>query len=135
MKDEHKLALISYRMERSKESLEAAQILLDNNLLTSSMNRIYYSMFYAVHALLILHDVSFSKHAQVKGYFNREFINKGIFPVELGKLYNKIFEYRQKFDYVDLNIPDAKMVADHIQKAREFVHRLDEYLKQTIDEK
>lgn len=114
MKNEFKQTLISYRMERSEESLKAAQILLDNNMFTSSMNRLYYSMFYAVQALLLLHDVSFSKHGQVKGYFNREFVNKGIFPIELGKLYNKVFEYRQKFDYVDLEIPDAKMISDHI---------------------
>ena len=114
MKDELKRTLISYRMDRAKESLEAAKLLSDNNMLTSAINRIYYAMFYAVQALLVLHDVSFSKHAQVKGYFNREFINKGIFSIEIGKLYNKVFEYRQKFDYVDLTNPDAELVLDHI---------------------
>lgn len=133
MKDELKQTLISYRMQRAKESLEAAQLLSDNKMLTSSMNRIYYAMFYAVQALLVLHDVSFSKHAQVKGYFNREFINKGIFPVEVGKLYNKVFEYRQKFDYVDLTTPDAELVSDHIQLAKDFVVKMENYLQRNID--
>jgi len=76
MKIEYKQTLITYRLDRSKESLNAAQLLLENNMLTSAMNRLYYSMFYSVQALLILHETSFSKHSQVKGYFNREFINK-----------------------------------------------------------
>ena len=58
-------ALISYRMERSIESIRAAEIMLENGMLIISMNRVYYSMFYAVQTLLALHKVSFSKHGQV----------------------------------------------------------------------
>ena len=83
MSAEYKQTLISYRLERTRESLDAAQLLLNNGMLTSSMNRIYYAMFYAVQALLVLHDASFSKHGKVKGYFNREFIKKGLIPLHL----------------------------------------------------
>jgi uncharacterized protein (UPF0332 family) len=82
-------ALISYRMERSRESIQAAEIMLEKGMLTFAMNRIYYPMFYAVQAVLGLHGVSFSKHGLVKGYFNRELIKTGIFNVDLGKLYSK----------------------------------------------
>jgi uncharacterized protein (UPF0332 family) len=36
--------LITYRMERSKEAVKAAEIMLENNMLTFAMNRIYYSI-------------------------------------------------------------------------------------------
>ena len=71
MKLKHIEELIPYRMERSTESIRAAEIMLENEMLNISMHRIYYSMFYAVQALLVLYKVSFSKHGQVKGYFNR----------------------------------------------------------------
>ena len=45
MKAEETLALIAYRLERSRESLHAAEIMLENNMLTFSMNRVYYAMF------------------------------------------------------------------------------------------
>jgi uncharacterized protein (UPF0332 family) len=32
-------------MERSLESVEAAKLMLENNMLTSAMNRIYYELF------------------------------------------------------------------------------------------
>ncbi len=129
MKSKHIEALISYRMERSRESIRAAEIMLENEMLTISMNRVYYSMFYAVQALLVLHKVSFSKHGQVKGYFNRELIKTGIFSVDMGKLYNKVFEYRQKFDYVDFAAPDRDMVSEYIGKAREFHSTIKEYIQ------
>lgn len=101
MKAEESPALISYRLERASESLRAARIMLENGMLTFSMNRVYYAMFYSVQALLVSRKVSFSKHGQVKAYFNREMIKTGIFQTEMGRLYNKAFEYRQKFDYID----------------------------------
>ena len=129
MKSKHIEALISYRMERSRESIRAAEIMLENEMFAISMNRVYYSMFYAVQALLVLHKVSFSKHGQVKGYFNRELIKTGIFSVDMGKLYNKVFEYRQKFDYVDFAVPDRDMVSEYIEKAREFHVKINEHIQ------
>jgi len=129
MKNEYRQTLINYRLDRSKESLKAAQILLENNMLTSAMNRIYYSMFYSVQALLLLHETSILKHGQVKGYFNREFINKGIFPKDFGRLYNKVFEYRQKFDYIDLVMPESEMISEYIDSAENFTEKIEKYIQ------
>ncbi len=69
MTKEEKITLTKYRLERANESLKAAQLMRDNHLYIPAMNRIYYSMFYAVQALLILNNSTFSKHGQVKGFF------------------------------------------------------------------
>jgi uncharacterized protein (UPF0332 family) len=122
-------ALVSYRMEKSEEAIKAAEIMLINGMLTFCINRVYYSMFYAVQALLAIEGVAFSKHGQVKGYFNRKLIKTGILPKELGQLYNKAFEYRQKFDYVDFAVPDRQMVAEYIEKSKEFYKDIKKYLK------
>lgn len=120
MKPEDNRSLISYRIDRSRESIKASKIMLENDMPSFAMNRIYYSMFYAVQALLVLRGVSFSKHGQIKGYFNREFIKNSILPVDMGRLYNKVFEYRQKFDYVDFAVPDRAMVEEYIERAERF---------------
>ena len=129
MKSEDVKALVSHRMDKSKEAIKAAEILLENGMLTFSMNRVYYSMFYAVQALLAVDRVSFSKHGQVKGYFNRELIKTMILAKELGQTYNKAFEYRQKFDYVDFAAPDREMVLDYIKKSKGFYDEIEKYLK------
>ncbi len=133
MKYEYKQTLITYRLDRAKESLRAAQLLLENDMLTSSMNRIYNSMFYSVQALLISQEASFSKHSQVKGYFNREFIKSEIFPKEFGRLYNKVFEYRQKFDYMDLVIPEKSLISEYILNAKNFIGEIEEYLQKNVN--
>jgi len=126
--DEKKI-LINYRLERANESIKAAELMLENEMYIPAMNRIYYSMFYAVQALLILKESAFSKHGQVKGFFNKEFIKTGVFPKEFGKLFNTVFEYRQKFDYVDLIIPEEELISDYINKAKIFTQKITEFIK------
>jgi uncharacterized protein (UPF0332 family) len=128
MIDEHTKVLIEHRLEKSEDALRAAQYMLEQGLLIFSMNRIYYSMYYAVQALLALKGKSFSKHGQVKGYFNREFVKSGRLPKEMGRLYNKAFEYRQKFDYVDFIVPEEPMIEEYIKKANDFCEQLRKFI-------
>jgi len=125
---EEKIILTKYRLERANESLMAAQLMLDNQLYIPAMNRIYYSMFYAVQALLILSDSAFSKHGQVKGFFNKNYIKTGVFPKDFGKLFNTVFEYRQKFDYVDLIIPEKQLISDYLIKATTFIEKISAFI-------
>lgn len=129
MTNEEKKTLINYRLERANESIKAAELMLENEMYIPAINRIYYSMFYAVQALLILKESTFSKQGQVKGFFNKEFIKTGVFPKEFGKLFNTVFEYRQKFDYVDLIIPEEGLISDYISKANNFVQKITEFIK------
>lgn len=128
MTEEEKQTLVKYRLDRANESIKAAQLLFENKLFIPAMNRIYYSMFYSVQALLVLNEKAFSKHGQVKGYFNKEFIKSGIFTKQFGKLFNAVFEYRQKFDYVDLLIPEEKLISDYIIEARKFIDQISSFL-------
>lgn len=132
MTKEEKSTLIRYRLERADESLRAAQLMLENKLYIPAMNRIYYSMFYAVLALLVLSESAFSKHGQVKGFFNREFIKTGVFAKDFGKLFNTVFEYRQKFDYVDLITPEEELISDYIIEAKQFIEEISKYLEEKL---
>ena len=132
MNKEEKQTLVKYRLEQANESIKAAQLLFENKLFTSAMNRIYYSMFYSVQALLVLNEKAFSKHGQVKGYFNKEFIKAGIFPKEFGKIFNTVFEYRQKFDYVDMLVPEEELISDYIIEAQKFIDKISSYLNDKL---
>jgi uncharacterized protein len=120
--------LVIHRLQKSEEALQAAQIMLDKQMFSFAMNRVYYSLYYAVQALLAQQRVAFAKHGQVKGYFNREFIKAGKLPKEIGRFYNKAFEYRQKFDYVDFVSPDQPMVAEYVETAKNVVSQIKLYL-------
>ena len=128
MTPEDRDAIIAYRLERAMESLQAACLLRDNAMLIPAMNRIYYAMFYAVQALLARDEAVFSKHGQVKGFFNRNYIKTKIFSIETGRLYNMAFEYRQKFDYVDMSMPEKSLIDTYIQDAQFFIMQIRSHL-------
>lgn len=128
MKPVDREALVIHRLQKSEEALQAAKIMLDKQMLSFAMNRVYYSLYYAVQALLAQQGVAFAKHGQVKGYFNREFIKAGKLPKDIGRFYNKAFEYRQKFDYVDFVSPDQSMVSEYIGTARNIISQIKQYL-------
>jgi len=60
MKEETRI-LIMYRLERARESLEEAVILLEREYGNTFVNRLYYACFYAVSALLLTRGLSISK--------------------------------------------------------------------------
>lgn len=86
-----KNALIQYRMERSREALEDAHLMFEQNGSPAGVvNRAYYAMFYAALALLMTVDQGSSKHQGVIALFDQSFIKPGILPRELGKALHRV---------------------------------------------
>lgn len=96
--------LAKYRIEKSKNDLEASKIMLENNLFSQSLNRSYYSIFHAVRSLLAFDQFDSKKHSGIIAYFNQNFINKGIFDKELSKILMGAERIRNKSDYNDFYI-------------------------------
>ena len=95
-------SLIRYRVARAHESIEEAKLLLENGHLNSSVNRLYYACFYAVSGLLLTEGLSSAKHSGTMALFERHWIKTEKVPRELGRLYRRLFNRRQKSDYADL---------------------------------
>lgn len=66
--------LVKYRLDRADEALEEAVLLADNAKWNTCVNRLYYSCFYAVSALLAKDDLSSSKHTGVRSLFNLHYV-------------------------------------------------------------
>ena len=94
-----KSELIHYRIQQAKETLAEIEILLQNRLHRIAVNRIYYGMFYMLLALALKHDFKTSKHQQLIGWFNRDFIKTGKIDVLFGKIINDAYENRSDSDY------------------------------------
>ena len=54
--------LVTHRLQKSEEALQAAKIMLDKQMFSFAMNRVYYSLYYAVQALLAEQGVAFAKY-------------------------------------------------------------------------
>lgn len=128
---EKRKELTRYRIRQAGESLDEAKFLLSGGKSPRSiMNRVYYSMFYSVLALLIYEPYSSSKHSGVLSYFNKHFIKGEVFDKDMGRTLNKAFELRQREDYREYSYLTAEEAGIFIEKAETFVSEVNKHLKQ-----
>jgi uncharacterized protein (UPF0332 family) len=114
-------ALIRYRLERAQESLANARLLADAASWNTCVNRLYYSCFYAVSALLARDRLASSRDTGIRSLFNRHYVRTGIVPRELARLYNDLFERRQESDYADFVRFHADQVRPWIPRTEAFI--------------
>ena len=112
---------IKYRFQRAKESYEEALILEKNNRWNAVVNRLYYSCFYAVIALLLKNNIDTQTHDGTRTQFGLHFIKTGKIDIKHGKLFSKLFDFRQKGDYGDLYDYDEATVTPLIIQVKDFL--------------
>jgi len=126
---QHKDVLVQNSLQKAEESLKAAELNLNNDFLDTAQNRIYYSVFYAVTALGYNSEFITSKHSQLLGWFNKNFIKDlQIFPVEMFKFYQRAYENRRKSDYEFIWKPDKDNLLADIEDAKTFIETIKNYL-------
>jgi len=124
--------LINYRRQKARETLEDAEILFSHKRIFSVVNRIYYALFYEIIALLLTQNLSSTKHSGVRSMFNEHFIKTGKVPVEIGKFYAHMFEFRQKGDYSDFIEFDVAKVEQWLMKAKQYLLELERIIETEI---
>jgi uncharacterized protein (UPF0332 family) len=126
--EQNKLELLKYRIDRAKETAEEAEIALNLNKLRLAENRIYYAIFYMVHALSILVGFSTSKHETLKGWFNKEFVFPGKIDKEFYKIYNRAFDKRQEGDYDDFVTFEREEVIEDLENMKKFLKEVEKFI-------
>ncbi len=81
------------------EKLSSARSLHVQGHYNDALSRAYYAAFHAVSLLFFLDGRSFSRHGQLIGAFNKEFIAAGTLPKELGRALSRLYDARQSCDY------------------------------------
>lgn len=120
--------LIKYRLLRAKDTFEDAQILAEKNKWNSTINRLYYSVYYAVIALLLNSELKPTTHNGAKSNFSEHFILTKKIPAEFGKMYSQLFTWRQKGDYDDLFDFDKDKVMPYFKPAKELIEIIEKML-------
>jgi uncharacterized protein len=58
--------LVQYRLDRAREALAEASLLLDRGHANTGVNRLYYACFYAVSALLLTKGLTATSHSGLR---------------------------------------------------------------------
>jgi len=124
MKNSSKAEIIKYRLEQAQTALDDAKFLLEGKRSPQSIiNRSYYAMFYSTLALLEKIGKIPSKHSGAISLFDKEFVQKGIFPKELSKSLHKAFEARQIADYKILEAPDQNKAEEIFKRQKSLLSK------------
>ena len=125
MTDEEKDTLIRYRITKAKDTYREISLLISHQLWNTAVNRLYYSCYYAVSALLIKHSIQAQTHAGVRRMFGLHFIRPGTVSKELGKFYSNLFDKRQTGDYEDFIDHTQEDVEALVQPAQRLIQKIE----------
>ncbi len=120
--------LSSHRLEQAKENIEEAELLYNGKKYKGANNRAYYSIFHSIKAVLALEPIDFKRHKDVIGYFNKNYINKEIFPKYLGRKISDASSLREDSDYEDEFSVSQEDTEEQLELAKELVKLVEEYL-------
>lgn len=126
-----KAEYIEYRLAKSFQALKDARLLTESDSWSACVNRLYYSCFYIVSALLLKHDISPTTHTGLITQFNLHFIKTGIVEKESGKLYANLMDWRQTGDYGDMFDFTKEKVEPLIEPVQQFIAQIEKLLKES----
>ena len=123
-----KTDLIRYRLEKSDRTFQEAKSLADNGFWNGAANRLYYSCFYAVIALLAKDDVNASTHNGVRVEFFKRYVKTNILSKDFSSFYSNIMGKRQESDYDDFLEFSEDDIEPLFPKAIVFINGIKELL-------
>ena len=128
--NQDRLDLIQYRLAEAKDTESDVELLMSHDRLRAAINRIYYSMFYSLLALGLKYEFETSKHAQLIGWFNKNFIHAGLIDTDYGKIINKAFNRRTKGDYDSYIEFDLETVKEMYEEMKDFNSTIEQFINQ-----
>ncbi len=124
------VALVSYRLERAKETVQEAMDMLEKDHYNTAINRLYYACYYAVSALLAKNNIQAHTHSGVKQMFGMSFIVNGKLSRSYNITYSELFDKRHSGDYDDFLSFDRETVERLVPDAQAFIEAIEKLIRQ-----
>ncbi len=129
MNAEDRRIYVKYRIDSAYKTFEAAKVLAENNYWNSAVNRLYYSVFYAVNAILVSNEIQTKSHSATKSQFSVYFIKTGKLNKKYGKLLSQLFDWRQRGDYGNVFEYEEKDVMPLFDQVNEMISEIEKEIK------
>ena len=118
-------SVVKFRLDKAKEALMDFYLLIDNERYNCAANRLYYACFYAVSALLINDNYTAHTHKGVKTLLGLHYIKENKIEESYSKIYERLFNMRQKGDYEDCFIVKEEDILPLIEPAQKFITEIE----------
>lgn len=126
MMEEHiKQDIVRYRHQKAHDLMHDVDVLIENELWNSAVNRMYYACFHMVSALLILHHIEVKSHLGVRQAFGLHFVKTALLPPECGRIFSRLYDKRQSSDYDDFREFTKEEVENLYPQALSLIENID----------
>jgi uncharacterized protein (UPF0332 family) len=118
----------NFLLEKARENLKVAQLLVREGFFDVVASRTYYAMFYIAQALLLRLGQTYSSHSAVISAYGKEYAKTGILDPKFHQWLIKSKGLRQTGDYgmmISVFTPDVK---EALERAAEFLNAAEAYL-------
>jgi uncharacterized protein (UPF0332 family) len=132
MTREERIEYSRLRIESAYNTFEAAKVLAQNGFWNSAINRLYYAIFYAVNALLVLNEIDTQTHSGMRTQFSKYFIKTGKLDKKYGKLLVQLYDWRQQGDYENLIDFSEETVNQLFEPVNEMLATIDNEIKNSL---
>lgn len=122
--DETLMDLVNYRIQRSLETLEEADLLASNGRYNAAINRLYYACFYIASGILAKNHVSSRTHEGVQQMFNLYFVLPGKIDKKYSRIFRRLFNDRISGDYDDFIFYDKEMYDIVRPQVEDFIEKI-----------
>ncbi len=109
---------------KSDEALSETDCSFRENLLATAQNRLYYAIFYIIKALAVKEKFNTSKHTELLGWFNKNYVRTKIIESDLAGVYKDTYEDRHKSDYTLFFSPSKEDLLKDIERAKELIGQI-----------
>lgn len=132
LNEEERTILVQREYEKAMTFYSQAQKNAELGIWDVVANRLYYSAFHAVSALLIRDQHKVGTHKGAVLLFGLHYVKTGIFTADDGRFYSQLQSLREKADYNCIWEATDKDVLPMMPKAKLFLERIGERLKPYI---
>ena len=124
----NKQDIINYRIQKAQLTFQEAQSLIQSGFFSGAVNRLYYSCYHSIKALLLKSDIKASTHNGVRTEFFKHYIKTGILDKKISILYSDLMNKRQESDYDDFLEFDKDDVIPLIEEVKEFRNQIEKLI-------
>lgn len=127
LNDEERITIVELEMEKAKKIFSEIDLLMNARLWSNAANRLYYSVYHAVAALLTKDGYnSASYKGNLIGVFGACYVKTGMFPPDFGRFFRQLRELRMQNDYNCVYDVTPEDLNGKIPLAKELIQRIDD---------
>ena len=116
--------VVSLEIAKAFTTQEEVDLLVEKGYWNAAANRLYYSVFHAVSALLIHDGIRIKSHKGAGVMLNQHYIQTNKISPELGKLYRRLELMREESDYNCFYNTSPEELKKELEPARELIETI-----------